>query len=1182
MCIIVSFGGIMADIDSFKYAQVRQKILDAVRQDLIGPRGGENEVLEKESPTQTYITGILFPADSAITEDENYNDIEFTDAGPDSEGENYGFNTDEDEKPEDSVKKGFQRPSSMGISFYIKSDVKQLNATVRYGKYTQETKKEIIFVPVESEDEEETTSDSEQQMQEKTISKTYFHRKQIEETILIDLKSFSASSNTYTLPSNPNYKIYVLKMVLKTGYTMLSVYVHNKDKDSGGKESEKVMCQTELIVSSVDGAAIFAPEYICRSDKEIEDEFYYKGRPVYARGRGCAATWLKEDSEINVKAVCSSFIPDYEISGVSAELKDMPNEAFSMLNMALPNKKDDTLAELKNLTALYRNWIDIKLKGDKTVPSEKSSEIISKCEESLRRMNEGICKLEKDETSWQAFMFMNQAMYLQRSITSYAKASGSGVICSLKDFMKDDPAFGRKKDHSHWRPFQIAFVLLNLCSIVEEDNPEKNIVDLLYFPTGGGKTEAYLGLIALTIAYRRLTAPLENEFNKDGGVTVFLRYTLRLLTTQQRDRLLKLIIAMDILREGSKNAQYGTEPISIGFWVGGGVTPNKFKEYDEEEIYNKGSFLSKVSKQVIRCPYCGEKVPAENFKIDSKRKTVEIFCSKNTCRYHINGLGGRKPLSMPVYLVDEEIYAKCPTVIISTVDKFARLPWSEECGLLFGKTNRYCERCGYIAVGAEHVQKSHPASGDLPKASVTNCKPFYPPQLIVQDELHLITGPLGTIYGGYETVIEEMCCLNRNGITIHPKYIVSTATIKNAGEQIKFLYARKKFAQFPPSGIDIRDSFFVNEIPLPKSNSNTWSENDIDSMAKKGIKPFRQYAGICAAGQSVKTTLIRLYAVVLQKVYDLSLDPEYEDYVDPYYTLIGYFNSLRELGGAKRLLDDDIKKRIHHLFLKYQYKDQRFLNDGRSQEITSRMPSTKISETLDKLELKFDKKKGRDKQDCYDTVIATNMIAVGMDVDRLGLMTVVGQPKQNSEYIQATSRVGRKFPGIIFTVYNPYRPRDLSNYENFVGFHSQMYRYVEGTTATPFAARARDRDLHALIVSLLRLQIEKMAPNKGANEINTVDNDEIENVKNKILERVKIVAPSAYSQTVSDLEAFLSTWKDLASNGKLFYHIKDRTNGNQTLLTYYTDFANKTEKPTLNSMRDVEQASSLFYWEGDL
>ena len=427
-----------------------------------------------------------------------------------------------------------------------------------------------------------------------------------------------------------------------------------------------------------------------------------------------------------------------------------------------------------------------------------------------------------------------------------------------------------------------------------------------------------------------------------------------------------------------------------------------------------------------------------------------------------------------------------------------------------------------------------------------------------------------------------MCCLNRNGITIHPKYIVSTATIKNAGEQIKFLYARKKFAQFPPSGIDIRDSFFVNEIPLPKSNSNTWSENDIDSMAKKGIKPFRQYAGICAAGQSVKTTLIRLYAVVLQKVYDLSLDPEYEDYVDPYYTLIGYFNSLRELGGAKRLLDDDIKKRIHHLFLKYQYKDQRFLNDGRSQEITSRMPSTKISETLDKLELKFDKKKGRDKQDCYDTVIATNMIAVGMDVDRLGLMTVVGQPKQNSEYIQATSRVGRKFPGIIFTVYNPYRPRDLSNYENFVGFHSQMYRYVEGTTATPFAARARDRDLHALIVSLLRLQIEKMAPNKGANEINTVDNDEIENVKNKILERVKIVAPSAYSQTVSDLEAFLSTWKDLASTGKLFYHIKDRTNGNQTLLTYYTDFANKTEKPTLNSMRDVEQASSLFYWEGDL
>lgn len=1166
----------MADISSFKFAQVRQMVLDAVRTDLIGPIEGPEEVLEKDSPTQTYITGILYPADSAVTEDENYNDIEFTNADIDADGQNVESSMVEDEKSEDGVKKGFLQPASIGVSFYIKSNVTKLNACVRYGKYTQKIKKEVIQVPIK----ETENGNGEPEYEEKTINKTYFYRKQFEDNLEIDLSAFKGSSMTYDLPSNPSYKIYVLRMILtKTNCTMVSVYIHNKDKDSGGKESEKVMCQVELSVSSITGESVFEPEWKCRND-ELEDEFYYKGRPVYARGRGCAAIWEKDENSENAKSIKSSFIPDYEIAGVSSSLKNFSKKAFSMLYYGFPTKKEETISELRQLTSLYKNWIETKLKTNNSVNPEITNKIIKDCENALYRMNEGINLLETNTVAWDSFMFMNQSMYLQRSITNYSKEYGKGVLCALKDFMSDQPAFNREKDHSFWRPFQIAFILLNIPGIIDEKNPERNIVDLLYFPTGGGKTEAYLGLIAFTIGHRRLTANTETEFNKDGGVTVFLRYTLRLLTTQQRDRLLKLIIAMDIIREGAKNHVFGLEPISIGFWVGGSVTPNKFEEYDKEEIYNKGSFLRKVSKQVIRCPYCGTLVPKENFVIDSKRKTVEIFCKSNTCRYFINGLGGRKPLSMPVYLVDEEIYAKCPTVIISTVDKFARLPWSEECGLLFGKTDKICERCGHIAVGAEHESR-HNASDGLPAAGVNPCKPFYPPELIVQDELHLITGPLGTIYGGYETVIEEMCSIQKDGTTVRPKYIVSTATIKNAEEQIRVLYAREQFKQFPPSGIDIRDSFFVNEIPIPKKNTLLCSEEELEEMSQNGENPFRKYVGICAPGQSVKTTLIRLYSVILQKVFDLSLTKEYQDYVDPYYTLIGYFNSLRELGGAKRLLDDDINNRIQYLQKKYQYPLRRFLNAERSQEITSRMPSTKIAETLERLEDKFTPEKEM-KQTCYDTVIATNMIAVGMDVNRLGLMTVVGQPKQNSEYIQATSRVGRRYPGLIFTVYNPYRPRDLSNYENFVGFHSQMYRYVEGTTATPFAARARDRDLHALIVSLIRLQISKMAENKGASFINDIPESEIEAEKNKILERVKKVSPSAYSQTIIDLNNFISTWKDVACGGKLFYHVKDRTKGNRTLLTYYTDYANKTEKPTLISMRDVEKASSLYLWEGDL
>jgi hypothetical protein len=768
---------------------------------------------------------------------------------------------------------------------------------------------------------------------------------------------------------------------------------------------------------------------------------------------------------------------------------------------------------------------------------------------------------------------MNQAMYLQRSITAFSKEYGSGISCSLRDFMSDIPEKGRKKDHSEWRPFQIAFVLLNLCGIVDGESAERDIVDLLYFPTGGGKTEAYLGLIAFVVAYRRLTASDEKEYEKDGGVTVFLRYTLRLLTTQQRDRLMKLIVAMEWLREKNEEL-YGHERITIGFWVGGNVTPNKFAEYSDSDQYKKKEFIRKLTKQIIKCPYCGKPISKDEYVINEKGKSVSIYCADSFCVFSKS-----KKKSMPVYLVDEEIYAKCPTVIISTVDKFARLPWSEQVGLLFGRTDRCCSRCGHIAVGEKHPGRHNAdIAAGLDKAVTTTCKLFYPPELIIQDELHLITGPLGTIYGGYETVVEEMCCIEKNGRRIRPKYVVSTATIKNAGEQIRFLYGREKFAQFPPSGFDARDSFFIKEVPLPNGNLAAMSDEGMKELADRGEKPFRQYVGICASGQSVKTTLIRLYSIILQTAFDLSHESEYEDYIDPYYTLVGYFNSIRELGGAVRLLDDDITSRIRVVKNKYNSPAQRYISIDSKKEITSRIPSWEIAQVLEKLAVPYDKNK--EKQRCYDVVNATNMIAVGMDVDRLGLMTVVGQPKQNSEYIQATSRVGRQHPGIIFTVYNPYRPRDLSNYENFVGFHSQMYRYVEGTTATPFAARARDRVLHALVVSLLRLKIEKMTDNSGAANINEISYDEINEVKNIILDRVKITSPSSYADTEHEMNYFIDMWKSIAKSDKLYYFVPSVADDKRRLLTYYGEFYADKEKPTLSSMRDVEQSSTVFYWEG--
>jgi Helicase conserved C-terminal domain. len=1154
----------MADIKDFKHAIVRQKILEAVRRDLIGPSSVSEEL--NEIPTSSYITGLLYPADTAVTEDENYFDVEFTEKKFDADGETMEAGIFEEEEPEERVKSGFQKPSSVGISFYIGDDVSKIYAYINWGKYyAEQVQGEFIDGTLEEDAENK-----------KKKKHNVYVREQMQDVVEIDLND-GKRSKQIQLDTNGNIYIYVMKMQLENGYKMVSVYLHNNDKSDGDeKEYEKVMFQVEMLIADDMMSPIFVPEYVCRK-VELEDEYYYKGRPVYARGRGCAAMWDTVVDEVNATAVKTSFIPDYEIPSVSAQIEDMPEHVFSMLQMGSTKKKDEIIGNLRLLTSMYGSWINDVLVNDDTMQDDKFSTtgqtIIDKCNDANHRMNAGIDLIEQNEKAYQAFVFMNQAMYLQRSITSFSKEYGNGIPCSLRDFMKDMPEKGRKQDHSEWRPFQIAFVLLNLCGIMDGESPEREIVDLLYFPTGGGKTEAYLGLIAFTIAYRRLTASEEAEYEKDGGVTVFLRYTLRLLTTQQRDRLMRLIVAMEQLREKNEEL-YGHERITIGFWVGGNVTPNKFSDYSDTDQFKKKEFLRKLTKQIIKCPYCGKPIAKDDYVINEKGKSVEIHCSDSYCMF--SKTSGR---TIPVYLVDEEIYAKCPTVIISTVDKFARLPWSEQVGLLFGRTDRCCSRCGHIAIGEKHPGRHNAdVSAGLDKASTSECKPFYPPELIIQDELHLITGPLGTIYGGYETVVEEMCCIERNGRKIRPKYVVSTATIKNAGEQIKFLYGRENFDQFPPSGFDTRDSFFIKEVPLPKDNLTAASTDKLQEMIDEGVKPFRQYVGICASGQSVKTTLIRLYSIILQTVLDLSKDSEFEDYIDPYYTLIGYFNSIRELGGAVRLLDDDIASRIRVVKNKYNSIVQRYIGIDGKKEITSRIPSWEIAQVLEKLAVPYDKNK--EKQNCYDVVIATNMIAVGMDVDRLGLMTVVGQPKQNSEYIQATSRVGRQHPGIIFTVYNPYRPRDLSNYENFVGFHSQMYRYVEGTTATPFAARARDRVLHALVVALLRLKIEEMADNSGASCINDISDVEINEIKSMILERVKVISPSSYTDTEDEIDTFLSTWKNITKSDKLYFFVPSVADDKKRLLTYYGEFYADKEKPTLSSMRDVEQSSTVFYWEG--
>jgi hypothetical protein len=1098
-----------------KFKEVRSIILRELKRDLIGPDYDLPDVLT-EPPTQSYLTGILYPLETDIELDEE----ELEDAFHMGE-ENLKNNEKGDYNPaEEEYEKGidknksFKQQNSIGIKFYIKDTIKEISVKCSWGKY----KKDKRFLK---------EKDREIPIWVREVS-----------TVVIDI-----DINNYKEPIEVSSGVYLImkRMYIKgTNNFLVSLFLVNRNID---KNSNNALFQVSMDLFSKLGEKIFLSENNARKDTSNFDEFLYRNKPVFAKGFGCAVEWEDYDSSFASK-LKTEFIPTHEVESMSTDLPEdwgfekVSDNYFSIKHFAEEKDKQVVISKLNDLADRYQKWIE-NLPINEVQDKDSANISIEQCYDSLARIRDGIRLLEENEDAYHAFTFMNEVMHTQISMKNYAKNKENSTL--EKELAKESIS---------WRPFQLAFILLNICSLVYPNSKSREIVELLWFPTGGGKTEAYLGIAAFLLGFRRIDSKNNKEYEKDGGVTIILRYTLRLLTTQQRDRLMRVICAAEYIRARRVNSKVslGNSEFSVGFWVGSQVTTNKFSDLKESnQSFSKvQSEYRKLKKQVIECPCCGTKEPVYNFLPNSDPSTekigLRIFCRNSNCYY--------SKQHIPVYLIDEEIYRRTPSVIISTVDKFARLPWDEKTGSLFGKVNRLCERCGYIAQGEEHVGFHR-----NPNAKVINVKPFYPPELIIQDELHLITGPLGTIYGAYETVIEELCTVKIGGERLKPKYVAATATIKNADEQVKRIFGRTVSKQFPPAGLEIEDSFFGQEIDIDKN-------------------PFRLYTGICVSGHSMKTVLLRVYAILLQVTENLLDDPKYKDYIDPYRTLIGYFNSVRELGGTVRLLDDDIRKRIQTIQKKYSYTKRRNIN--RKEELTSRIPSYKIPKVLELLEREVGNNE-------LDVALATNMISVGMDIDRLGLMVINGQPKQTSEYIQASSRVGRNKPGLVVTIYNPFRPRDLSHYQNFKGYHSRLYHYVEGTTATPFASRARDRSLHAIAVSILRLTVESLAKNDDAVNIRNID---LSFLKDIINERVNIVDSRNNVDTINDLNRFIDGWIHLSTiHEKLQYYFypnskNARVQEKVRLLGRYSEKKEKHEKQTLDSMRQIEGTSKLYIYEG--
>jgi len=390
--------------------------------------------------------------------------------------------------------------------------------------------------------------------------------------------------------------------------------------------------------------------------------------------------------------------------------------------------------------------------------------------------------------------------------------------------------------------------------------------------------------------------------------------------------------------------------------------------------------------------------------------------------------------SIPIsaFVVDDQVYHRCPSLIVATVDKFARLPFQPKAGSIFGNVDRYDSCWGF------YREVVPPETGRLHKGEVISIRGFERPELIIQDELHLIEGPLGSMVGIYESAIEELASTREGDSYIRPKYVASSATIQKAKPHVRAVFDRS-IAIFPPSGISVEDNFF----------SHSREAHPLDSSY-----PGRLYIGLCAPGRGPHTPTIRVWASLLQKAFELrELRGDHDPEADQFWTLVGYFNALRELASASSLYKIDIVER-----LRQTNASPRPLEPAL--ELSSRMDSSEIPVALNQL-TKFP-------GNVVDAVLATSMFGTGVDVDRLGLMVVHGQPKTTANYIQATGRVGRQMGGLVVGFLRSTRPRDLDHYEFFVGYHRCLHKYVEPITANPFAPRARERALGPVMVSLLR------------------------------------------------------------------------------------------------------------------
>ena len=825
--------------------------------------------------------------------------------------------------------------------------------------------------------------------------------------------------------------------------------------------------------------------------EEQEIELQYAHRHIYAIGHGCAANWDVKDAK--VVELRSETMPTVEVPQMTADTESGGEPVLSLALLAdIDNVHTSLLPDLDDFISKYASWVVSQQDNIPGLPADDraaASRMVERMNTAVSRMRVSLRLLGDNAQARLAFALANRAM--------------------LDQMRQHDHLHGKSRadDAYRWRPFQLAFLLTTLESTANEENEFRDTVDLIWFPTGGGKTEAYLGLIAFQIALRRL-----RHSDTGGGTVVLMRYTLRLLTRDQFIRATRLICALELIRR--ERDDLGSAPITIGMWVGEATSPNTFQK--AAELVKKAIAASEKPELVLdHCPWCGQDFEAGR-NYDSTLKHFHFLCRNPDC-----GFGASTDSVLPCNIVDEALYAEPPTMLVATVDKFARLAWEERANAFLG--------------GSQHR----------------------PPELIIQDELHLIASALGSVAGLYEAAIDTVLQLRG----VYPKYIASTATIRMADQQVKRLYGRE-VAVFPPPGLSCDDAYFARTVPLEQ-------------------RPGRIYVGYLAPMLNRQQCLAPLAAALLLAPLVLFESDQHErELLDAWWTQVVYHGSLKGVGNSHTAFASDVRDFMRLLSGTTDAQGQENEKAKKQERSTPSIEQlTSLQTAAQNAEIFARLSKTHEEDGCLDAVLATNMISVGLDVARLALMIINGQPLTTAEYIQASSRVGRsEAPGVVYANYYREQARSLSHYESFRPYHEAFYRFVEPTSVTPYTYQARLRALHAALVIVIRHGGCGLLNNGAAGNFDPNDS-RVSKAVEQFKRRCVLSASDQVDEVSGHLDILIADWqleveRCRTARRKLEYQVPDNDNGRDRLL-YNHDAQIRGLWPTLQSLRNVENTALL-------